>query len=280
MGNIGSIEKIMVFGILVIIVTILGIAFYSATKMDNDLTANQMDASGQDPVVLLDDPGGAGFQNPGELGPNNPGHSNTPVVKDVRPGNKVNNALDSSFKSLQSNVRLNEQAGEDRTGEGAGPGDMQIADRQNQPEQTPLPNKKEDNKELEYYKVQKGDSFMSIARALLGDERQCKHLMAANPNVDSMSLQIGQKLLIPRKTAESSKNASSKPESTAQPSVAGADRVGKEYVVKSGDTLVTISLAIYGTSSKWKKIYEANRAVIANPDMLSVGDVLTLPQNP
>ncbi|WP_034997012.1 LysM peptidoglycan-binding domain-containing protein [Beijerinckia mobilis] len=52
----------------------------------------------------------------------------------------------------------------------------------------------------------------------------------------------------------------------------------RTYVVKRGDTLSALAQRIYGDASKWKKIYEANRAVIgANPNLILVGQTLVLP---
>lgn len=287
MGNIGSIEKVMVFGILVIIVTILGIAFYSATKVDNDLTANQMDAGGQDPVVLLDGPGTV--EPP--IGDRNQPTSQKPVVRDVRPGSTIEGTLNdpaghgsgdygggNGMVALNSTLPQNTM--QDR-GRNQGGDRNQGIERNRSSDivrESPVVQPKP-KKGPETYTVKKGDSFMSIARAVFGDERKFKLLMEANPDVDPMSLQIGQKLTIPEMANAKTNKAERK---TSRPSVVGGQEVGNpissdQYVVKSGDTLASISLAIYGTSKKWKKIYEANRTVISNPDVLSVGDVLRLP---
>lgn len=51
----------------------------------------------------------------------------------------------------------------------------------------------------------------------------------------------------------------------------------KSYTVKSGDTLSKIAKQMYGDASAWKKIHEANRAKVPNPDLIHPGDVLTIP---
>ena len=50
----------------------------------------------------------------------------------------------------------------------------------------------------------------------------------------------------------------------------------KTYVVKSGDTLGKISSTLFGTTTKWKKIAEANN--ITNPKHLKVGMTLKVPE--
>ena len=52
---------------------------------------------------------------------------------------------------------------------------------------------------------------------------------------------------------------------------------GKTYTVKSGDCLWNIAKQFYGDGSKYTKIYEANKDKISNPDLIYVGQVLTIP---
>jgi LysM repeat protein len=49
------------------------------------------------------------------------------------------------------------------------------------------------------------------------------------------------------------------------------------YVVKSGDTLASISRRFYKTSGRWKEILKANKDKIDNPENLKVGQTLTIP---
>lgn len=52
------------------------------------------------------------------------------------------------------------------------------------------------------------------------------------------------------------------------------------YVVRSGDTLMSISRRFYGTESQWELIYEANRRKIRDPDSLDTGARLVIPPTP
>ena len=52
---------------------------------------------------------------------------------------------------------------------------------------------------------------------------------------------------------------------------------GRTYTVQSGDNLSRIAQQVYGSSAEWKKIYEANRNVIPNKNVLSPGVELILP---
>lgn len=51
----------------------------------------------------------------------------------------------------------------------------------------------------------------------------------------------------------------------------------KTYTVKKGDSLSKIAKAQYGDAKQWRKIYEANKGMIANPDLIQPGWVLTIP---
>lgn len=52
----------------------------------------------------------------------------------------------------------------------------------------------------------------------------------------------------------------------------------KTYVVKEGDTLYGISKRFYGTILVWKKIREANKALISTDNRLRAGDTIVLPE--
>ena len=52
----------------------------------------------------------------------------------------------------------------------------------------------------------------------------------------------------------------------------------KFYIVRQGDTLSKISKRYYGSPKKWHRIYEANRGVLEDPDVLKPGSKLRIPQ--
>jgi LysM repeat protein len=51
----------------------------------------------------------------------------------------------------------------------------------------------------------------------------------------------------------------------------------RSYLVKSGDTLASISRKFYKTSARWKQILNANKDKIDNPENLKIGQTLTIP---
>src|SRR6266536_1646383 len=52
---------------------------------------------------------------------------------------------------------------------------------------------------------------------------------------------------------------------------------GRTYVVRSGDTLVSISRKFYKSSTRWKTILDANKQEIRDPKKLTVGQSLIIP---
>jgi len=70
---------------------------------------------------------------------------------------------------------------------------------------------------------------------------------------------------------------SSKSKAQPKESYATRSKSTRSYTVKKGDTLQKISQKFYGTTKKWRQIYEANRKVLKDPDKLTVGTKLTIP---
>lgn len=51
----------------------------------------------------------------------------------------------------------------------------------------------------------------------------------------------------------------------------------EKYTVQKTDTLQKISQKFYGTTKKWKRIYEANKNILRGPDNIYVGQILDIP---
>ncbi len=50
------------------------------------------------------------------------------------------------------------------------------------------------------------------------------------------------------------------------------------YEVKPGDTLGAIAQRFYGKASLYPKIFEANKDILSNPDLIKVGQKLKIPK--
>lgn len=64
--------------------------------------------------------------------------------------------------------------------------------------------------------------------------------------------------------------------STAPPPAAPA--APRTYTVVKGDTLSRIAKEYYGDANQWRRIFEANRDVIENPNLIKPGQVLKVPE--
>ena len=65
------------------------------------------------------------------------------------------------------------------------------------------------------------------------------------------------------------------PEPAPAPEPVVEERV---YEVVSGDTLGAIAKKYYGKASEYMKIFEANRDILDNPDLIKVGQKLKIPE--
>lgn len=106
--------------------------------------------------------------------------------------------------------------------------------------------------EMETYKVQKGDTMMMVAFKIYGDYRKWKDLKAWNKDVKKVIEGVELKYQVPESQFK------------WMPS-------GLPYLVKTGDTLQIVSKDKYGTTRKWKSIYNNNRPLIKNPNLIFAG---------
>jgi nucleoid-associated protein YgaU len=74
-----------------------------------------------------------------------------------------------------------------------------------------------------------------------------------------------------------SSTASSRPEGTSGTVEAPAPRKSRTYTVQEGDSLSKIAKREYGDAQQWAKIYDANRELIKDPDLIQPGWTLTIP---
>ena len=51
----------------------------------------------------------------------------------------------------------------------------------------------------------------------------------------------------------------------------------KVYEVKSGDNLSKIAQAEYGNANEWKRIFEANKDILSDPNKIYPGQKLRIP---
>lgn len=60
---------------------------------------------------------------------------------------------------------------------------------------------------------------------------------------------------------------------------AGTSTAEGSYVVESGDSLSKIAKREYGDMNQWRRIYEANKDQISDPDLIHPGQKLRIPRS-
>ena len=142
------------------------------------------------------------------------------------------------------------------------------------------------------YTVQAGDNLTKIARKVYGRgrEREYRRIFQANrgklPNASTVS--PGQRLVIPPlapRQPASPLAAAPQParrrytEMTLE-AMSSQFRRGRQYVVRSGDSLTDIARRELGSTSRLvvRRLYDANRDRITDPNRLPVGMPLRIPR--
>lgn len=112
------------------------------------------------------------------------------------------------------------------------------------------------------YKVEKGETLMMIAFKIWGDYSKWRELAKMNPKAKNAV----------------SKGMVLKFNAPAEKFV--WNPAGEPYLIKKGDTLGTVSKERYGTPRKWKKVWENNKPLVKNPNLIFAGFTLyTLPDS-
>lgn len=111
--------------------------------------------------------------------------------------------------------------------------------------------------EQDIYTVQKNETLMMIAFKLYGDYGKWKQLSELN---GTTNVQAGQQI---------------KYNKPSEPFVWSPE--GNPYLIKSGDTLGTISNTTYGTIKYWKNIWNNNKPLIKDPNKIFAGFTIYTP---
>ena len=67
------------------------------------------------------------------------------------------------------------------------------------------------------------------------------------------------------------------PAAPATPTGTTGTSSSRTYVVEKGDSLSKIAKREYGDANKWPRIYEANKDLIKDPDLIYPGQTLKIP---
>jgi len=106
------------------------------------------------------------------------------------------------------------------------------------------------------YAVKKGETLMMIAFNIYGDYRRWREIARYN-GINGGAVEEGTNLRYQKAVNEFVWNPQ-----------------GVPYLVKNGDTLGSISNEKYGTTAKWSDIYNNNKPLIKDPNLIFAGFTL------
>lgn len=140
--------------------------------------------------------------------------------------------------------------------------------------------------------IEAGDTLSEISMKYYGTSRRVDDIVKANPEINGpRSLHIGRTLVIPEPDAaigserESLVRLASTRESAPAERTSTARRTSspivvaspRKYTVEKGDTFYSIARKLYGTTARWKELYNANKATVSSPSKLKPGMELKVP---
>ncbi len=112
---------------------------------------------------------------------------------------------------------------------------------------------------IQYYTVKKNETLMLVSFNVFGDYRQWKQLVKWNGDVlkadNNLSTGMKLKYYAPAKQF-------------------AWEHKGNPYLIASGDTLGRISNKVYQTPAKWRILWENNKPLIRNPNLIFAGFTL------
>lgn len=155
------------------------------------------------------------------------------------------------------------------------------------------------SEEMRVYIIRPGDTLSRIAARELGSASLANNIFLFNRGVidDPDQLLVGTRILLPARDSAGHQTTvpQQRPPVAGTPPQPGAVAVpptpvaseratippgaqqNRVHRVARGDTLSSIALRYYGSSSAWRFLYESNTDVIANPNQLQVGTELVIP---
>lgn len=131
--------------------------------------------------------------------------------------------------------------------------DIEVSDEELATEAAISSSNIEISNDIGTYTVKSGETLMMIAFNIYGDYRKWRELRDMN-GLSSTNLRVGSTIQY-RKPAQ----------------VFTWSPDGLPYLIRRGDTLGTISNDKYGTYSKWRLIYDNNRPLIQDPNLIFAG---------
>jgi nucleoid-associated protein YgaU len=168
-----------------------------------------------------------------------------------------------------------------RTGGGSGPADAAAAGGAKDAKETAKgePVAAAPDAKRPTYKVEKDDTFESIARKRLGSGALYPQILRLNPNVDPRRLREGQEITLPSAAdlaaAGVGKSAAANAKAKDAAPAGGAKAAPRSYTVKRGDTFEGIARRELGSHRRVEDIRVLNPDV--DPTRIKEGNKILLP---
>lgn len=109
------------------------------------------------------------------------------------------------------------------------------------------------------YKVKKGETLMMVSFNLYGDYKMWKEIKKLNEDSIGNDMIIKEGMVLNYYQPEEQFVWNPK---------------GKPYLIQRGDTLVLISDKVYGNEKRWPEIYDNNKPLIQDPNVIFAGFTL------
>ena len=126
--------------------------------------------------------------------------------------------------------------------------------------------------------VEKGDHLWSISEKYYGNGYNWVDIASENGLSNAGIIEVGMELTIPEASLRYDKDVAMMEEVKEEAQMAGSLIDQTSYTVVKGDHLWDIAVRAYADGYKWADIYNANTDVIADPNVIEVGMVLSLPR--
>lgn len=127
--------------------------------------------------------------------------------------------------------------------------------------------------------VSAGEHLWQIAEKYYGSGYNWVDIASENNLSNANIINAGQEITIPKVSVKPATVAQTQaPEADLTATESGNKISGSSYTTERGDYLWDIAVRAYGDGFLWVKIYEANRELISNPNLITSGLKLTIPR--
>jgi len=135
----------------------------------------------------------------------------------------------------------------------------------------------ENDKLIATYKVAKGDDLWHIAEKFYRSGYNYVDIMKENNILGSGIIVPDQELRIPKVEAKMITVVETQTTVVGEQVKPVTSITPGEYVIVKGDSYWNIAVRAYGDGYQWSKIYDANRTIFNDPNIIFVGEKITIP---